>query len=111
MNRFGRDGAHYTRGGPLRELADQIGDQPGPAGLVGCATAPAIVAVEVFMEQDVVLEMRIGLKFFVAAENRTSTIGTAQEDLEQSAAQLVRYLLQRQLLPDPVGHSNFRPSP
>src|SRR5215813_14034478 len=94
MNRLGRDRfrAFYIRGRRLRQLADEVGDQSGPAGLVGCATAAAIVAVEVFMEQDVVFEMRVGLKFFVAAENRTSPVGTAQEDLEQPAAQFVRDL-------------------
>ena len=40
--------------------------------------------------------MGIGLKFFIIAENRTSPVGTAQEDLEQSAAQFVRDLVQRQ---------------
>ena len=51
------------------QLADQVGDEPGPAGLMRSAAAAAIVAVEVLVEQDVVLEVWIGLKFLVAAED------------------------------------------
>ena len=95
MNRIGRYQfrAHRTSAGLFRELCDQVCDQSGPAGLMRCATATAIVTMEVFMKQDVVLEMRIGLKFFVAAENRASAVGTAQKDLEQPAAQFVRDLV------------------
>src|SRR6476659_6147656 len=70
----------------VHELTDQIRHQPGPTGLVRCAAAAAVVAVEVFMEQDVVLEMRIGLKFFVAAEHRSPAVGAALEQLEHAAA-------------------------
>src|SRR5437764_1499324 len=70
----------------MHELADQVRYQPGPTGLVRGAAAPAVVAVKVFMEQDVVLEMGIGLKFFVAAEHRTPTVGAALEQLEHAPA-------------------------
>src|SRR5262245_55939933 len=66
----------------FRELADQVGNEPGPTGLVRCATAAAIVAVEIFVKQDVVLEMGIGLKFLVAAENRAPAVAPAQKKLE-----------------------------
>src|SRR5262249_23408362 len=79
----------------FRELVDQVGDEPRPTGLVRCATAAAIVAVEIFMEQDVILEMRIGLKFLVAAENRAPAICPAQKKLEQASAQLVCDLVER----------------
>ena len=78
------------------KLANEIRDQSGPAGLVRGAAAAAIVAVEVFVEQDVVLEMGIGLKFFVVAENRAPAVGTAQEELDHAAAQFVRDLVERE---------------
>src|SRR5262249_43725293 len=48
------------------------------------------------MKQNVVLEMRIGLKFFVAAENRAPAVCAAQKKLEQAPAQLVRDLVECQ---------------
>jgi len=41
----------------------QLGDQAGPAGLVRGPDAAAIIAVKIFVEQDVVLEMRVGREF------------------------------------------------
>jgi hypothetical protein len=39
----------------------------------------AIVAVEILMEEDVIAEMRIGLEFFRAAEDRPPPLRIAQE--------------------------------
>src|ERR1700745_2039194 len=80
--------------GFVHELTDQIRPQPGPTGLVRCAAAPPVVAVKVFMEQDVVLEMRIGLKFLIAAEHRAPAVGVTLEQLEHAAAQLVGNLVE-----------------
>src|SRR6266508_1150912 len=99
MNRPGRyrfRALHTSAGLFFCELADEIRDQSGPAGLVRCATATAIVAVEVFMEQDVVLEMRISLKFLVGAEHGTPAVGSAHKQLEHTAAQFIRDLVQGQ---------------
>src|SRR6516165_5286196 len=60
------------------ELIDKVGDEAGPAGLMRGAASAAIIAVEVFMKKDVILELRIHLKLFVISENRTSSVGTAQ---------------------------------
>ncbi len=38
---------------------EQFGDQAGPAGLMRRADAAAGVAVKVFVEQNVILEMRV----------------------------------------------------
>ena len=51
--------------GLLCELADQVSNQPGPTGLVRCAAATAIIAMEIFVEQDVILEVRIGLELLI----------------------------------------------
>ena len=45
--------------GRVPEDGDQGGDQPGPAGLVARSDAGAIVAVEVFVEQDQVPPVRV----------------------------------------------------
>src|SRR6185503_10518241 len=60
------------------------------------AAAAAVVAVEVLVEQDVVLEVGIRLKFLVAAEDGAPPVRSAPEELEQAAAQLVGDLLERQ---------------
>src|SRR6516164_11281759 len=55
----------------LRELLDEVCHERGPACLVrGAATAP-VLAVKIFMEQDVILEVRIGLELFIIAEDGT----------------------------------------
>jgi hypothetical protein len=41
---------------------DDAGDQPGPARLVAGAEPGAVVAVEVLVEQDLVLPLGIGLE-------------------------------------------------
>ena len=43
-------------------LLQQLGDQAGPAGLMAGAEPGAVVAVEVFVEQDQVAPVRIGLE-------------------------------------------------
>ena len=44
------------------EELDQLGHQPGPAGLVAGAEAGAVVAVEVLVEQEVVAPVRVVLE-------------------------------------------------
>ena len=80
----------------LVELIDEVGDEAGPAGLMRSATAAAIVAVKVLEEQDVVLEIRIGLELFIASEDGAPSIGTALKELQQTPAQFVADLIQRQ---------------
>src|SRR4051812_8549984 len=60
------------------------------------ATAAAIVAMKVLVEQKIVLEVWIRLKFFVAAEDGAPPVRAAPEEFEQAAAQLVSDLLERQ---------------
>src|SRR6185436_16040528 len=43
-------------------LLQQLGDEAGPAGLVAGPHAPAVVAVEVFVERDQVLPLRVVLE-------------------------------------------------
>ena len=64
----------------VMELGDHVGDQRAPAGLMRGAQPAAGVAVEVFVEQDVVLEVRIGLELVVVAEDRAPPVLVAPED-------------------------------
>ena len=62
----------------LMQLGDHVGDQRAPARLVRSAESAAGITVVVFMEQDVVLEMRIGLHLLVAAEDGAASARRAR---------------------------------
>src|SRR4029077_3147490 len=64
----------------LAALLQQFGDEGGPAGLVAGAQACAVVPVEIFIEQGIVLKVRVGLVFFVFAKHRPLALVVAQED-------------------------------
>src|SRR5438105_15770313 len=64
----------------LPEDIDQTGDDPRPSRLVAGAEAGAVVAVEVFVEQQMIAPMGIALKFFGAPEYRPPAGFVAQED-------------------------------
>ena len=55
--------------------ADQVGDQPGPAGLVRGADAGAGVAVEVLVELEQVVPFRVGLELLDRAVDGAPAIG------------------------------------
>ena len=55
-------------------LLNQFCHQRGPAGLVAGADAGAVVAVEIFVEGDQISEVRVGLKLFRAAKDRTAAV-------------------------------------
>src|SRR5215472_1177850 len=59
---------------------DQRRHQPGPAGLVTGADAGAVVAMEIFVEQQVIPPVGIALELFGAAEHRPPPILIAQKD-------------------------------
>jgi hypothetical protein len=53
------------------QFCDDVGDQAAPASLMRGAQTTTALAVEILVEQDVVLEMRIRLELLVIAEDRT----------------------------------------
>src|SRR5215467_14087637 len=59
---------------------NQLRDDPGPACLVAGAKARAIVTVEIFVEQDVIFPLRIGLKFLCTAVHRPPARPISQKD-------------------------------
>src|SRR5262245_44755 len=64
----------------VAEEFDQLRDDTRPARLVAGAKARAIVTVEIFVEQDVILPLRIGLKFLCTAVHRPPARPIAQKD-------------------------------
>ena len=59
--------------------ADEVGDEAGPAGLVGGAEPGAGVAVEVLVEQQPVVQGRVGLELLGRSERRAATVGVVEE--------------------------------
>src|SRR5436309_9521074 len=68
------------------ELIDQVRHECRPARLVRSAAPAAILAMEILVEKDVILEIGIRLKLFVVPENGTSAVGTANEQPEKTPA-------------------------
>src|SRR5512135_963866 len=65
------------------EELDGLGHEPGPAGLMAGAEPGSVVAVEVFVEEDVIAPVRIALKFLRAAVDGSPALLVAQEDPAQ----------------------------
>ena len=83
---------------------DQLRDDPGPARLVAGSEACAIVTVEIFVEQDVVFPLRIGLKF--SAPPYTAGRTHLAERFRLADWRFPGPLPNRFInLPEPVGHS------
>ena len=54
---------------------------------MGCADATSVIAVEILMEQDVILELRIGRELRMIFQYGTLTIVSLQEKLCEAARQ------------------------
>src|SRR5262245_6638288 len=67
----------------LAEDLDHGCDDPGPAGLMTGADTGAVVAVKVFVEQQVVAPARVCLEFLGAAIDRAAAGMVAEEDMGQ----------------------------
>src|SRR3984893_15279155 len=63
----------------LAEDLDQAGDDPGPTRLMAGADPGAVVAVEVFVKQQIVAPMGIALECLGAAEHRPPSALVAQK--------------------------------
>src|SRR6516165_11306156 len=97
---------HSLFGGQLR---DKVGDEAGPARLVRSATAAAIVTVEVFVEEDVVLEIGVALELFIPSENGAPAVGTTTKNRYQAARQLISDFVKRQHCPRSSRAFDFEP--
>src|SRR5262249_23969403 len=68
--------------GYTRKQIHQAGDEPGPACLMTCAQPGAVVAVEVFVEQNVVAPVGIVLELPGAAIHRAVSIFLQKDSLQ-----------------------------
>jgi hypothetical protein len=82
----------------LTLLLDELGDEARPTGLMACADAGSILAMEIFMEWDVITPMRIILKGFIPAKNGAPTSDIAAEQVDQSRGDFIGDLIQSDLL-------------
>src|SRR5579864_3004230 len=73
---------------------DQLCHNACPSGLVTRPESSPIVAVEILIEEDVVLPLRIGLEFIGGAVDRSSSGLVAEEDFGQPVSNLSRNLKQ-----------------
>src|SRR5262249_1612993 len=64
----------------VAEQFDQLRDDTSPARLMAGSEARAIVAVEIFVEQDVILPLRIRPKFLPASVHRPPARPISQKD-------------------------------
>ena len=71
------------------QLVNKVGNEAGPARLVRRAAPAAIVAVKVFVEEDVVLEIGIALELSISSEDGTSTVGITTKNPYEPATELV----------------------
>jgi len=64
---------------PAEDL-DQCANQAGPAGLVAGPDAHTVVAMKVFVKQDIVFLVRISLEFLRSGIHRAAATAIPQED-------------------------------
>jgi len=77
------------------QLVNKVGDEPGPARLVRRAAPAAIVAVEVFVEEDVVLEIGIALELPILSKDRAPAVGVTTKNVYEATRQLVSDFVER----------------
>jgi hypothetical protein len=75
-------------------VEEQMGYQRGPAGLMRSTQASTGVAVEIFVERDVVPPARVSGEQVVAAVDWTAPVGPGEEDRHQSPDDVSRCVTQ-----------------
>src|SRR5499426_3743748 len=83
----------------LPALQQELGHEPGPAGLVAGADASAVVTVEVLVEEDEVAPVRVALERVEATVDRAPAVGPPEEDAGEASRQLRRHVPERHRLP------------
>ena len=84
-------------------LLNQLGNQPCPAGLMACAQSRAVIAMKVFMEEDMVSPVWVLLQERVVAIERPSAALIAQEETDQPVREFIGNGIERQILARPGG--------
>ena len=65
---------------------NQLRDEAGPTGLMRRADAASVVAMEIFVKQEVIAKMGIACELRMIVEHRPLPAGVLQEQSAQSAA-------------------------
>src|SRR6185437_8816665 len=86
-----------SAGGRVGAVQQAGRDETRPTGLVRRPQAGSGVAVEVLVEPQLVVPVRIGLEQLVAAEDRPATGGVVAEGADQLVVQIDGHLSQRPL--------------
>ena len=68
---------------------DHLRDQPSPAGLMVGAQPGTVVAVEILVELQVVVPMRIGLKFFRSTVHRALALCVPEKNGRKAVGNLL----------------------
>src|SRR5438552_18833258 len=79
----------------LPPLLKHLRDQPCPAGLMAGSDAGSVIAVEIFMEEQELVPLRVTLEFFVGAKDRTAAFAVLQEDRDEPFRQIQRHFPER----------------
>src|SRR5262249_48056058 len=74
----------------------ELGDQPGPSGLVRSSDSTPRIAVEVLVEVQVVAELAIPLQLRIERVHLSHTLGVLQEDSRETVRQFLRHLTERE---------------
>src|SRR6516164_444932 len=84
--------------GSGRKQMHGTGYDTGPAGLVARTKASPVVAVEVFVERDVIAPIRVFLKYLLASVDWTAAVFVFQEDAAEPARDFLRDLIKIHLV-------------
>src|SRR5262249_17471656 len=79
----------------LPTLLDQLRHEPRPPRLVARTNTRSVVAVEVFVEEDQVAPVLVGLELLRATADGAAAVLVAQEDVVQAAGDLAGGLPER----------------
>src|SRR3954447_24790169 len=71
-------------------LLHQLGDNSSPPGLMTGSKAGTGISMEVFMKENQVAPVRIGLELFEIAEHRPSTFCVSKKNVGHAAGQFTR---------------------
>ena len=73
----------------------QLGDDAGPTRLMRCAEAASVIAVEKFVEEDVVAEMRIAREFGVRFHRGSLTVRAFEKEFGEATGDFIRRVVER----------------
>src|SRR6516164_3867882 len=93
------------------EQFDQLGDQARPSGLVTGAQSCAVVSMEILIEENVVLPIRIGLELLRPTIDRPSAGLILKKNPRQTVSDFSATSNRFIWFPEPVGHSILKLSP